>query len=280
MLALVATIATLILTILMFVAENSYNLLILVIPFGGLAIYQSVLFFDIMGNRIIIYLDGISITQRGNKHLFRWDEIDKVYTDKLVSSSISSTSIDAYRLHHSNGTEVILNSHYKKFYLLGRLIHQAVTRCQIPLAIETLKSGKPLDFGTLYVTKDGIHFHDKKKSWIPWAEVGYVTSQQDFIRVNNKKKWTDGQWVRLSNTANPHLFYKLVDDVDEINSVLLAEESVSMWLQTYYSDNIQVELQRITDSEYASDALKQKIYRELGQMMRDSPSETVSNEEE
>src|SRR5687768_3517830 len=51
---------------------------------------------------------------------------------------------------------------------------------------------------------------------------------------------------------------KLAKDYDEINSVLLADESFSMWLQSSYTNNKQAELHRILHSEYASDDLKQK----------------------
>lgn len=57
---------------------------------------------------------------------------------------------------------------------------------------------------------------------------------------------------------------KLAEDAGEIDSVLLASESFSMWLQSRYSNNKQQELHRILHSEYASDALKQRVRQELG----------------
>jgi hypothetical protein len=63
---------------------------------------------------------------------------------------------------------------------------------------------------------------------------------------------------------------KLVWDSDEIDSVLLAEESFSMWLQSSYAENRRAALQQILNSEYASDELKDTVRRELGQITRPS----------
>lgn len=57
---------------------------------------------------------------------------------------------------------------------------------------------------------------------------------------------------------------KLVRDYHEIHSVLGADESFSMWLQSSYAANKHLELYRILHSEYASDSLKQRVRQELG----------------
>lgn len=67
---------------------------------------------------------------------------------------------------------------------------------------------------------------------------------------------------------------KLARDYDEISSVLLADESFSMWLQSSYATGKQEELHRILHSEYASDKLKQNVRKELGYIT--APTNNVS----
>ena len=176
-------------------------LLILLIPVAGFAIYRLVLLFNNLNN-------GISIAQQGKKHLFRWDEIDRVYHNLMVHQQgiFPVTYNHYYELCHHDGKKVILRQRYQKFNELGSTIHQAVTKCQIPQAIETLKKGMPLDFGTMHITREGIHFHDKKKSRMPWEEVWQGT-----IRVSSKKRGLAGHSVSMSKTANPHLFFTFVE---------------------------------------------------------------------
>jgi hypothetical protein len=70
---------------------------------------------------------------------------------------------------------------------------------------------------------------------------------------------------------------KLARDYDEIDSVLLANESFSMWLQSSYATGKQEELHRILQSEYASDNLKQNVRKQLGYVT--APTKSVSSME-
>ncbi|MFZ1746398.1 MAG: GIY-YIG nuclease family protein, partial [Nitrospirales bacterium] len=77
----------------------------------------------------------------------------------------------------------------------------------------------------------------------------------------------DTNVVQAIEERNPSFFAvleKLAGDYEEIDSVMLAADSLSMWLQSSYANNRQAELHRILHSVYASDKLKQKVRQELG----------------
>lgn len=193
--------------------DTLWVVIVMLVPFAGFAIYRLVMLFVCLNHHVIVFEDGVSISQRGKKYLFRWDEIDRVYHNKMVHQQgvIPITYAHFYKLCHRDGTEVILRQQYEKFNELGSTIHQAVTESQIPKAIETLKKGMPLDFGTMHITREGIHFHDKKKSRMPWEEVGQATVWQGTIRVSSKRRGFAGHSVSMSKTSNPHLFFTFVE---------------------------------------------------------------------
>lgn len=56
---------------------------------------------------------------------------------------------------------------------------------------------------------------------------------------------------------------QIVSDYDELTSVMLAESSFGLWLQTDYARNKSVELPRLLNSEYASDRVKQQVREEM-----------------
>ncbi len=194
-------------------AEDIFTPMLMVAPFTGFEVYLLVLLFNSLNNQIVIFENGISISQRGKDYLFRWEDVEKVYHDKQVHQQglIPITTKHTYRLCHRDGSEVLIRRWYEKINELGSTIHEAATERQIPRAIETLRRGESLDFETMSITREGIHFNNKKKTFIPWPEIDKATVMQGTIRVTRKPRGRGGPMVTMSKTANPHLFFTFVE---------------------------------------------------------------------
>ena len=89
------------------------------------------------------------------------------------------------------------------------------------------------------------------------------------VNIGNEKI---SQAIRERDPAFLNALDSLVQAYDEIDSVMLAEESFSMWLQSSYAVNKQTEFYIILNSEFASDKLKQQVRKELGYITSPTPN--------
>lgn len=180
--------------------------------FLGLTLFRLVILLLNLNNRIVIFDDGISIAQQGKTHTFRWDEIDKVYhqQQKYQQGLIPMLVIHNYRLVHRNGDEVTIRRWYERLDELGSTIHEAVTRHQLPRAMEALRRGEELDFETMRVGREGI-YSGKKRNLIPWSDVKNVTVWQGTVRIGRKSKPLASVALAMAKTPNLHLFFSLSD---------------------------------------------------------------------
>lgn len=223
-LALLSTAVTLTLLILFLTAEDLDSGCMVAAcgfwaPFVALTIYRIVLLFTNFNNLITIYEDGMSISQYGKKYRFRWEDIDRIYHVKVIyrgrrggpTGRIPFFLGESHRIILRDRTEIFIRGQYQKFYELANTVHQTLVEHQVPQAIETIKSGQPLEFETMRITREGIRFRDGKNSRLAWSDVGKAGIQKDKIRVSTRGIGLDGVSVPLSETANPHLFLTFVE---------------------------------------------------------------------
>lgn len=90
---------------------------------------------------------------------------------------------------------------------LGRLVTDAVTRIQLPKAIERFNAGQSLSFGPLTVDPAGISAGDQS---LAWDEIEDVRTRQGVVTVKKAGKWLSWHKVGVSQIPNYFVFDVLV----------------------------------------------------------------------
>lgn len=90
---------------------------------------------------------------------------------------------------------------------LGRLVTDAVTRIQLPKAIERFNAGQGLSFGPLTVDPAGISAGDQS---LAWDEIEDVRTRQGVVTVKKAGKWLSWHKVGVSQIPNYFVFDVLV----------------------------------------------------------------------
>jgi len=79
-----------------------------------------------------------------------------------------------------------------------------------PKLMARYDKGKVADFGTLGISKEGLHYGD---SVLEWDEIDAVKTQQGFISVSKRGKWFNWCNIAASQVPNLWVFLSMVDQV-------------------------------------------------------------------
>lgn len=90
---------------------------------------------------------------------------------------------------------------------LGRILEAAVTRVQLPKAIELFSAGQTISFGPLQVSPAGIAAGNQS---LTWAEIEAVQTRSGSVIVRKSGKWLMWKSVRVSQIPNYFVFDALV----------------------------------------------------------------------
>ncbi len=163
--------------------------LILILPFVavplGISLYRVILLLANMDLEILVFKDGFTYSKRGETRSIAWKQIDKVLTTRFELHSLIYIKYVKVKIVDTSGAELILDRTIQKIDQLEVIIQEQVAAAKFPEALTALEQGKPLEFGSITVTRDAIkNEHDT----IRWNEFGDIQFWQGSMRL-----WKKGQ---------------------------------------------------------------------------------------
>jgi hypothetical protein len=182
--------------------------------FLGMGVYRFFLALTNLSNRALVFVDGLSVTQKGATSVMRWTEISAVWQNKHRVSHNYITIIDVhkYTIERQDGSKVVVDKTYDKIGELGLAIQQAVTRLKLPDAREALSRGESLPFGPVTISREALTFGKKV---FPWSDTYDVSVWESQIRIRTSRA-TFGVTAfgpSVSSVPNVHLFFVLVNEI-------------------------------------------------------------------
>jgi hypothetical protein len=139
--------------------------------FGGIGLLPGIgLFFLLrkLGWKLYLFKNGF-VHARGRNRVILWGDVKSLYEEQDVVAGIRADARLKFTL--LNGGWAIIDSSYKNFPEFADGVRAGVTRAVLLRAKEMWKAGKPIAFGKLQVTREGLAFEGEE---LAWADVGRV----------------------------------------------------------------------------------------------------------
>lgn len=111
--------------------------------------------------------DGLMRVKGHQAETIRWEHIAAV--QKSFTQLQNNYFLKAYILLRPDGSALTLEKSYQHFQELGKTIEDEVTRRMLPGAFAAYYAGRPVNFGAIEVSFQGIRIPNTGKT-LPWNE--------------------------------------------------------------------------------------------------------------
>ena len=117
-----------------------------------------------------------------------------------------------YRLLHDDGHKVELNDSTfprGQVCVLGAEIERETAAIHLPRALEAVRAGQRVEFGSFWVAPEGVGYG---RTQVPWSELDTVDAKNGYIRLKCKDRMVNfPTTLRVGSTPNAHVLFALVD---------------------------------------------------------------------
>ncbi|MFJ9953487.1 DUF6585 family protein [Kitasatospora sp. NPDC091207] len=171
------------------------------------------------GVRLDLYDHGLTAVVKGRVHTVRYDQTS-VLQNTVRHTGVGGYTAYAYTLTDVAGAKVVLRGRADRTGEVaekgkfanprewGPAVQQEVTRAQLPRAVATLNSGGRLEFGRLWVTRDGL---GSARESAQWHEIQEIKVFSGFVKIRVAGRWRALTSAAVSTIPNFFVFLALAE---------------------------------------------------------------------
>lgn len=171
------------------------------------------------GLRLDLHDHGLTAVVKGRVHAVRY-ESTSVLQNTVRHTGVGGYTSYAYTLTDVDGAKVVLRGRADRTGEVaekgkfanprewGPAVQEAVTRAQLPRAVVTLNSGGRLDFGRLWVTRDGV---GSARESAQWHEIQEIKVFDGFVKLKVAGRWRALTSAAVSTIPNFFVFLALAE---------------------------------------------------------------------
>jgi hypothetical protein len=139
------------------------------------------------GLQVVVCRNGLLHLSSDEATVISWDEVDAVYQNITQThyEGVGSEITHVYTVVTDDNTSIALSDNLQNIEALGETIQQEVARVKLPDMIEAFDRGKPVKFGCLSISKQGL---TQNKDFIAWEDVKGVKVQTGYFVISKKGK--------------------------------------------------------------------------------------------
>lgn len=167
---------------------------------------------------VVVYTNGLALSDRKGLKYLRWDEIDSIQSavTKHYTNGVYSGTTHVYTLMKSDGTRLVLNDTIQKVEQLSDALRQNVFPLLYSKYSAAYNTGQSLRFGPVTISRqNGLTVG--KKSY-PWTEISKITVNQGILQVTKKGGGLfSGASAAASTIPNLEVLLSIVDQVIGVN---------------------------------------------------------------
>jgi len=179
----------------------------------GLALTLGIVFWVLgtyrsRGTRVLLFPRGLVRLQHGAAAVCRWEDVQKV-THEMNTGSREKKLVPRHRFVVAcrDGTTLDFQ-HIPKTRELGERIQEATLKHLMPLALQVYQTGKPVKFGPLTVSREGV---GNGKETVPWVDVKDVQiDKHGQLVFTTQGRWLSFAKVPVEEIPNVHVLLALV----------------------------------------------------------------------
>lgn len=194
--------------------ENAWTYF--VIFFVGLTILNVVKIVRNADKSVEIRTNGFEYKSKSGVRFIEWKEVDYIW-EKYERNKFSLFPIKyehAVKMELRDGTYIKLDRNLKGMGKLANLLHEGITRIQLPLALNGLQRGATIDFKILNLNPKGIT-HNKKS--IDWQNIEKIIAKRSGVAIQKTgKNWTSWAIIKGYELPNLRLFALLANEYAKV----------------------------------------------------------------
>jgi hypothetical protein len=152
------------------------------------------------GNRLFACIDGFVYKTSGEEKVVLWNNVEAIY-QRIVEhrGRVSKYKTYNYTIKQHDGSKLSFSDNMARMEGLSNYIEASVATRLFPKVTAAYERGEDLKFGSLTVSKQGIH---NGKNWLPWNDVQSVRFENGRFLVSKTGKWLD--WGNFYTPSIPN----------------------------------------------------------------------------
>lgn len=159
---------------------------------------------------------GFKYKSKNGIRLIEWKEVDYIW-EKHEWVQVSLFPIrheHSVKLELRDGVSIILDRNLKDIDNIANLLHEGVTRIQLPIAISGLKQGATIDFIILNLNEKGITYNNKS---ISWHEIDRILMNKARVMIQKTgKNWVSWADIKGWDLPNLRLFALIANEYTKV----------------------------------------------------------------
>ena len=159
--------------------------------------------------RVFICPKGLIYATR-KKEPVPWELIMGLW--KAPADGQANDAAYTYTIRRVDGKTFVMTEELSNLALLGERLEDEVTRCLLPRAITTYKTGAALHFGDIAVMPQGISARRGDKL-LAWNEVENVVLKDATMRIRRKGELRDWETMSIAEVPNANVFKGVVEAI-------------------------------------------------------------------
>jgi len=156
-----------------------------------------------LGQKVITFEKGFVQINRGKFLVVSWKDVDYVWqavVDRKVNGINKGTSY-TYTIKLRDGIQTTFNNTLGNIKRLGQILMHESSQAIYPRAMKAYNKGKTVNFGSLGVSQDGLHYSG---SMLEWDEIDAVEIKEGYLSVSKSGKWFN--WCNIAASAVPNIY--------------------------------------------------------------------------
>lgn len=164
-----------------------------------------------------LYLfDGgmIVIGKHARISAFRWEQMSVMQNiTRHYRNGVYTGTTYRYTLNDGRGEPIVIGNAFAFPEQWGPMIQEAVTRAQLPTAVDAILRGETLRFGDIDINGGGLAVGRKS---VTWSQIEKIEIKQGYVSVSVAGKWLSLTTKAVSQIPNVFVFLTLSERLQEL----------------------------------------------------------------
>ena len=163
-----------------------------------------------------IKTNGFEHKSKSGVRFIDWKEVEYIWDkyERIQYSLFPIRHVHIVKLELRDGVSIKLDRNLKNIGTLANLLHEGITRIQLPIAISGLQRGATIDFIILKLNEKGITFNNKS---ISWQDIEKILVKRSGVSIQKTgKNWTSWAIIKGEDLPNLRLFALLANEFTKV----------------------------------------------------------------
>jgi len=163
-----------------------------------------------------IRTNGFEYKSKSGAKFIEWNDVDYIWEkyERMQYSLFPIKFEHAVKMELRDGTLITLDRNFKDVAIIANLLHEGITRIQLPIALKGLQRGATIDFKILNLNAKGITHNNRS---IEWQDIEKIIVKRSGVAIQKiGKNWTSWAIIKGDDIPNLRLFALLANEYTKV----------------------------------------------------------------